>query len=418
MPSVFKIIPTTQKYDWGKRGSKSKVAQLAVASKLPDFQLDENAPYAELWMGTHVSSPSKVATSGNLLSDYLKQNQDGIGTQIVNRFSVSDGALPFLFKVLSIEKALSIQTHPDKATAEKLHIEQPHIYRDGNHKPEMAIALTPFSALCGFLPIDRIVSYLEVVPEFAGLIPPKVRQTFIDSAPSRAASSPETRNALRELFASLMTAEESRLVPALKTLVERYRGGEVNETENRLADLVIRLNDQFPGDVGVFCPFMLNYVKLERGEAIFLGAGEPHAYVSGDIMECMAASDNVIRAGLTPKLRDIPNLVSSLTYEAADASKHRVRAVPFESCSHTRLFDPPIPEFSVLQTELDSGSEEVHREFKGPSIAIVTRGSCKIEWSAGRLETTTGEVFFVAAETEVRIVGKEEKTEVYRAFVE
>lgn len=135
-------------------------------------------------------------------------------------------------------------------------------------------------------------------------------------------------------------------------------------------------------------------------------------------MECMAASDNVIRAGLTPKLRDIPSLVSSLTYEAADVSKHRVRAVPFESCSHTRVFDPPISEFSVLQTELDSGCEEVHRELKGPSIAIVTGGSCKIEWPGGGLEATTGEVFFVASETEVKIVGKEGKTEVYRAFVE
>lgn len=83
-------------------------------------------------MGTHVSSPSKVATSGDLLSEYLKENQD-IGATIVNRFGVSDGALPFLFKVLSIEKALSIQTHPDRATAEKLHAEQPHIYR-GAHR--------------------------------------------------------------------------------------------------------------------------------------------------------------------------------------------------------------------------------------------------------------------------------------------
>jgi len=144
----------------------------------------------------------------------------------------------------------------------------------------MAIALTPFSALCGFLPIDRIVSHLEVVPEFAGLIPLKVQQTFIAAA-SPHATSTEARNALRELFASLMTAEESRFVPALKTLVGRYGEGQVNETENGLADLVIRLNDQFPGDIGVFCPFVLNYVKLERGEAIFLGAGEPHAYVSG-----------------------------------------------------------------------------------------------------------------------------------------
>jgi len=140
--------------------------------------------------------------------------------------------------------------------------------------------------------------------------------------------------------------------------------------------------------------------------------------IFSDIMECMAASDNVIRAGLTPKLRDIPNLVSSLTYEAAGASKHGMKAVAFESCSHTRLFDPPIPEFSVLQVELGSGSEEIHRKLKGPSIAIVTGGSCKVGWSGGELEATTGEVFFVAAETELRIVGKEGKTEVYRAFVE
>lgn len=232
-----------------------------------------------------------------------------------------------------------------------------------------------------------------------------------------------------------MTAKESQFVPALEAMVERYSKGQVNGAENQLADLVVRLNDQFPGDIGVFCPFVLNYVKLKRGEAIFLGAGEPHAYVSGgrgqkrkgerrpdqgflDIMECMAASDNVIRAGLTPKLRDVPNLVSSLTYVAGDASKHRVRAVPFESCPHTKLFDPPTAEFSVLQTELGSGNEEVHRELKGPSITIITKGCCKFEWSGGELEATTGEVLFVGAETRVKIVGKEEEAEVYRAFVE
>jgi len=92
--------------------------------------------------------------------------------------------------------------------------------------------------------------------------------------------------------------------------------------------------------------------------------------------------------------------------------------VPFESCSNTRLFDPPIPEFSVLRIELGSGSEEVHRRLKGPSIAIVTGGSCGVEWPGGELGARTGDVFFVTAETEVKVVGKEEKTEVYRAFVE
>jgi mannose-6-phosphate isomerase len=135
-------------------------------------------------------------------------------------------------------------------------------------------------------------------------------------------------------------------------------------------------------------------------------------------MECMATSDNVIRAGLTPKLRDVPNLVSSLTYEAADGSTHGVKATPFESCTHTRLFDPPVPEFSVLHTEVGSGVEEVHRGLEGPSITIVTEGKCKIRWLGGELEATTGDVFFVAAETELKLVGNGKNTEVFRAFVE
>ena len=132
----------------------------------------------------------------------------------------------------------------------------------------------------------------------------------------------------------------------------------------------------------------------------------------------MATSDNVIRAGLTPKLRDVPNLISSLTYEAADASKHNVKAAQFGTCPHTRVFDPPVPEFSVLHTELGSRVKEVHRKLGGPSITIVTRGSCEMGWSGGKLEAMTGEVFFVAAETELTIVGKEEGTEVFRAFAE
>lgn len=155
------------------------------------------------------------------------------------------------------------------------------LHEDGNHKPEMAIALTPFSALCGFLPIDRIVLHLEAVPEFAGLVPDTVRQAFIASASSRVTPSREIKKPLKELFTSLMTAEESQFVPALEALVKRYKREQVSEAEKRLAGLVIQLYDQFPGDIGIFCSFMLNYVELEKGEAIFLGAGEPHAYVSG-----------------------------------------------------------------------------------------------------------------------------------------
>lgn len=109
----------------------------------------------------------------------------------------------------------------------------------------------------------------------------EVQEAFIACASSHVAPLSETKKALKKLFASLMTAEEIQFVPALTALVKRYKGGQVEEEEAQLADLVIRLHNQFPGDVGVFCSFVLNYVKLEKGEALFLGAGEPHAYLSG-----------------------------------------------------------------------------------------------------------------------------------------
>ncbi|KAJ3547092.1 hypothetical protein NM688_g5439 [Phlebia brevispora] len=118
-----------------------------------------------------------------------------------------------------------------------------------------------------------------------------------------------------------MTAPPSLFQPKLANLVDRYACGEVDVEEWSVKELVLTLNGQFPRDIGVFCAFMLNYVRMHEGDAIFLAAGEPHAYVSGDIVECMATSDNVIRAGLTPKLRDVPNLVAGLTYTAAEPKR-------------------------------------------------------------------------------------------------
>lgn len=144
---------------------------------------------------------------------------------------------------------------------------------DANHKPEMALAVTPFTALCGFLPVEQIKKYLKSTPEFAALIPTSVREDF--------ASASKIKPALRALFSALMNAEKSIFGPQLDKLIARYQAGDAKGDEEPLVDLVLRLNEQFPQDIGVLCPFVLNYVKLQPGEAIFLGAGEPHAYVTG-----------------------------------------------------------------------------------------------------------------------------------------
>ncbi|KAF8798497.1 RmlC-like cupin [Phlegmacium glaucopus] len=272
-------------------------------------------------MGTHPTSPSLVLSSHQVLSEHLAGHPQLIGKPVIEKFNAGDGNLPFLFKVLSIEKALSIQTHPDKQTAEILHAQRPDIYKDPYHKPEMALAITPFQALCGFRPLPEIAYYLNNTPELKALIPPPVINDFLSISGSSNPGQAE-KAALKNLFTSLMTANESTVHDQLDLLVKRYQLQATQlDDDDDIVQLVLRLNEQFPGDIGLFCPFVLNYVRLDPGQAIFLGAGEPHAYISG---ECMANSDNVIRAGLTPKLRDIPNLISNLTYTASPPSKHVV----------------------------------------------------------------------------------------------
>ncbi|KAJ8497088.1 hypothetical protein ONZ45_g12204 [Pleurotus djamor] len=419
MSAVFKIVPTTQKYDWGKVGLSSKVAQLASAT---GAEIDEAAPYAELWMGTHIKSPSLVEPSKQSLSELLAGHPDLIGQNVVQAFAedydTKSGNLPFLFKVLSIQKALSIQTHPDAETAKVLHKTQGDIYKDPNHKPEMALAVTPFLALCGFMPLPEIASNISATPEIATLIPPHILSTFQSLSSSATPGGLAEKQALKDVFEAVMTASDDVVQSQLSSLVARYKRNDLKLGEKKdIVDLVLRLDGQFPGDIGIFCAYLLNQVRLSPGEAIFLGAGEPHAYVEGDIMECMANSDNVIRAGLTPKLRDIPNLVSGLTYVAASPDKHVVKPATFGSTSSSTLYDPPIPEFSVIQLVLEAGSTETHRAIGGPSVAIVTEGKGTINWDDQSLSLNNGDVFFVGASVQVKFTTSDGFV-AYRAFVE
>jgi len=217
---VFKIIPTIQQYDWGKLGSSSKVAVFAQSAGLSGFRVDETKPYAELWMGTHPKSPSLISASGESLASYLSKNPSLIGEKVIQKFGADDGNLPFLFKVLAIEKALSIQSHPDKETARKLHEQQPDIYKDPNHKPEMALAITPFTALCGFLPPMRIAAYLRV-PELAALIPQDICNHFLATAPTADPSDPASKQSLRDVFSAVMTAPASTFTTQLTNLTRR-----------------------------------------------------------------------------------------------------------------------------------------------------------------------------------------------------
>mmetsp|Transcript_7566 Transcript_7566/g.18164 ORF Transcript_7566/g.18164 Transcript_7566/m.18164 type:complete len:191 (-) Transcript_7566:170-742(-) len=133
---LLQLDCVAQNYAWGREASRSEVASLVAAS---GGRISEDARYAELWMGTHPSGPSVVSGTGTSLKDWIEEHPETLGTKVQNRFGKD---LPYLFKVLSVDTALSIQAHPDKQLAAKLHKEKPDIYKDGNHKPEMAIAIS------------------------------------------------------------------------------------------------------------------------------------------------------------------------------------------------------------------------------------------------------------------------------------
>jgi mannose-6-phosphate isomerase len=184
------------------------------------------------------------------------------------------------------------------------------------------------------------------------------------------------RLALRSVFEALMLRDHDSVAKLLKRLVSKIlsEGSENNTRQGTLQELLLRIDGQFPGDVGCFCVLMMNYVCLQPGQSMFLAANEPHAYLSGDCVECMATSDNVVRAGLTPKPKDVATLVSMLTFNTYTGDEVISNGEVFEGSKVTRLFDAPVPEFSVLRTVLSKAATENIRPFNGPSVLIVIEG--------------------------------------------
>ncbi|KAL9032149.1 MAG: hypothetical protein Q9180_006670 [Flavoplaca navasiana] len=408
-------------YDWGKVGKESAAAKYAAATEANQFSIESEKPYAELWMGTHPSLPSKDVETQRSLLDLIQDNKALMSLKISEKYGEK---LPFLFKVLSIRKALSIQAHPNKKLAEQLHAKDPKNYPDDNHKPEMTIAVTPFEGLCGFRPLKEITHFLATVPSLRKLIGEDAAKAFENAVSGRELSSSaedleSNKKALQTAFSALMNQDKSTVAAGAKELVASAKkegesfagGGGPSNNGKELADLVVRLNGQFEGDIGLFVLFYLNYVKLEIGEAMFLKADDIHAYLSGDIIECMASSDNVVRAGFTPKFQDIPTLTSMLTYSYAPISEQKMNPVDYpyvtlnrtaySSSSSATLYDPPIEEFSVVKTELnDKGAKATFEAIDGPSVIICTAGSGSISVGPKTEKVKAGYVFFVGATAE------------------
>ncbi|QLQ81608.1 hypothetical protein HG537_0F03690 [Torulaspora globosa] len=378
-------------------------------------------------MGTHPNVPSYRHDDKVSLRELISNDpKNFLGETVVKKFN-SSSELPFLFKVLSIRKILSIQAHPDKALGKILRAQDPKNYPDDNHKPEMAIAVTDFEALCGFKPLEEIADELKRIPELRAIVGDETADEFIQNIkPKASKGSPEddaNKKLLQAIFGKVMNASDEIVAQNARSLVKRAETRPEDFNKPDLPALIIDLNKQFPDDVGLFCGcLLLNHCKLKAGEAIFLRAKDPHAYINGDIIECMAASDNVVRAGFTPKFKDVKNLVDMLTYTYDPVEEQNMKPSEFTRCSgagKALCFNPPIEEFAIIQTTFQESTGTRHFEgLKGPSILIVTKGTGVVGTSAQKLKAEPGFVFFIAPDTPVDLETDDNDFVSYRAFVE
>ncbi|MBP0603813.1 mannose-6-phosphate isomerase, class I [Aeromonas sanarellii] len=327
LPPFLLMQNPIQGYDWGSSDA------LTTLFGIPN---SDGRPQAELWMGAHPNGCSVVTLAGEpqLLSTLIGSSPAAVlGEATQARF----GSLPFLFKVLCAEKALSIQVHPSKAQAEAGFAKEEAAgispkaanrnYKDPNHKPELVFALTPYQAMNGFRAIPAILALFERVklPALAELVA------------TLAASQNEA--GLRHFFHQLLVLEGTRKDAALAGLLAYAREHQDEET----FALVTGLADQYPGDVGLFSPLLLNVVTLQPGQAMYLDACTPHAYVRGTGLEIMANSDNVLRAGLTPKYIDVAELLACTRFVAKPDDQ--ILQAP-HLAGAVQHFEVPVPDFT------------------------------------------------------------------------
>ncbi|MEC6882303.1 mannose-6-phosphate isomerase, class I [Photobacterium piscicola] len=301
----FKMDNVIQDYAWG---SVTSIEQLFAIPNL------DQKPQAEMWMGAHANGCSVITVNGEAvrLADFIATDPDAIiGAETQAKFA----ELPYLFKVLAAEKALSVQVHPSKHQAEIGYAKEEKIgiarnaanrnYKDPNHKPELVFALTPYQAMNGFRELAEIVELFTTIN----------LDVISDLVNTFAAN--QTDAGLRDFFEAMLSLEGERKEVAVNGLLAFCH----EHKDQPLFALLIDLSEQYPGDIGLFVPLMLNVLTLQPGEAMFLSACTPHAYIKGTGLEIMANSDNVLRAGLTPKFMDVPELVANTEFKSMVANE-------------------------------------------------------------------------------------------------
>ena len=398
--NILKLRNHIREYAWGSKTFIANLQGKDEASKEPE---------AELWMGTHLSAPSRVMINGReeSLRDIInKHPKKMLGKKIAEEFK---DELPFLFKILAAASPLSIQAHPNKAQAEKgfMRENEQNIplnssernYKDDNHKPELICALTNFELMCGFQPIIEIVDRIKYL-QLDDFIP-RIKELEND---------PSTKN-LKKMFSELMSIHNDNQTKQVSILINKITELEPrNENDILIFRWITRLAAIYPKDMGVFSPLFLNVVKLQQGEALFVKAGVLHAYLNGCGVEIMANSDNVLRGGLTQKNIDFPELIKTLKFD--DKGLKRIQP---KFSKNEYIYQTTAKEFQLSKILVKDAEPFAKSNISAAEIILCTEGSGSITWSGSTLDLKTGDsVFLPFAISEYSIDGS---MELYRVVV-
>lgn len=330
-------------------------------------------PQAELWMGAHPGAPSRVDRGGGpvALPDVIAADPAGeLGPDVVAAYGPR---LPFLLKLLAAASPLSLQVHPGARQAAEgfaaeeargVPLDAPHrSYKDDRHKPELLVALTPFEGLCGFRPAREAAALLTALDVDA-------LQPYADIL----RATPEEA-ALREVFTAVLSADREDIAAT----VHRAAAAAARRSAARgaFADdcaAYAGMAHHYPSDPGLLAAMLLNHVRLRPGEALYLDAGVPHAYLDGLGVEIMANSDNVLRCGLTPKHVDVPELLRVVRFEARDPAVLAPEADP----DGAEVFPTPAGEFRLSRHLLAPGGRPKALESRAAQILLCTAGRVRV----------------------------------------
>jgi mannose-6-phosphate isomerase len=367
-------------------------------------------PQAEMWLGAHPADSSQLVHPDggrtSLLDALGADPKLLLGPERSERW---DSTLPFLLKVLAADEPLSLQAHPSLEQAREGFAREEAAgiardaanrnYKDANHKPELICAITELDALVGFRDPTATVRLLRAigVPELNGHAELLAAQPDADG--------------LRALFTTWITLPQAvldTLVPALQDGCVKLAGddGEFS-TEART---VLELSERYPGDAGVLAALLLNRVSIDPGDALYLPAGNLHAYLSGAGIEIMANSDNVLRGGLTPKHVDVPELLRVLDFRSTPPP-----IVEGKPDGDWVRYDTPAEEFLLRRLDGTSGTT-VPVPGGGPRILLCTVGGARVRTAGAELEVGRGaSLWLSAADTDATAEPLAEGTQLFLA---